>query len=539
MEVGFKSLLEMYKAYMFPEIDAIIKKIEASEGMEAGEWVRQMVDPLHHKIMGRQAVGAPSKTREPVLVFADTAVYPIVIPSTFDPTLPWGIQIQTFPDTTAQEYNEYLKDNNLLSLIPAAQPRGYGGVIIIAFQNTNTCQWSQPASPNRVVLAQWSVQAGVVGVKHKTMVLMVKTENNTAPLYAGGARHAARHNEGNSERTTSYFIQNTVGGPTGVLQATEEFSYPLSTAQLSFLPGYMDGDAIDGSLNVCCADVWEEPALPDYTHTVFESLIPSAEPNTNNVIAPVVRTSTLDPAGAVCTYKNTSSGLKPMQQWFTGLTGQSTFTIRIDAITEAFYAPNVTGQLENNSLLRQATPYCPKAMNLVSLLLRNAPAMGVAADNKNFSWLKKVVADSRGDVSDILAMIPHPVAQGASMIWDAFKPQMRPALEVVGENDNQRQRNPPQTQLAALQNIHGPFAMANYKASNTRNTRLTNNSYARALVNNGPAPPPPSRSTKAYRLARRDVAIVQGAPNPYATTKTLKNRRKREKKKLKKAYSTA
>jgi hypothetical protein len=158
-----KVSIEMYKAYMFPEIDSIIKKIETVEGPEAGEWVRQMCDPLHHKIMGRQAVGAPSKTREPVLVFADTAVFTIQIPSSFDPTLPWGFQVQYFSDTTLMEYNEYLKDNNLLSLLPAAQPRNYGGVIVIAFQNTTTCQWSQTPSANRVVLFQWGVSAAVLG----------------------------------------------------------------------------------------------------------------------------------------------------------------------------------------------------------------------------------------------------------------------------------------------------------------------------------------------------------------------------------------
>jgi len=522
-----KVSIEMYKAYMFPEIDSIIKKIEVAEGPEAGEWVRQMCDPLHHKIMGRQAVGAPSKTREPVLVFADTAVYTIQIPSSFDPTLPWGFQIQYFSDTTLMEYNEYLKDNNLLSLLPAAQPRNYGGVIVIAFQNTTTCQWSQPASANRVVLFQWGVSAAVLGTKHKTMIVSGKVENNTAPLYAGGARHAARHNEGDAARTTTYFVQNSVGGAVTAMQMAEEFSYPVSTAQLSFLPGYMDGDAIDGSMNVVCADVWEEPSLPDYTGTCFESLIPSVATNTNNVIAPVVRPSTLDPALLVASYPNSSSGLKPMQQWYTGLTGQSTFTLRIDAITEAFYAANVTGQLENISLLRQATPYCPKAMNLVSLLLRNAPAMGVAADNKNFSWLKKVVADSRGDISDILGMIPHPVAQGASMIWDAFKPQYKPALEVVGEYDNQRQRvSNPQANLHTLQNIHGPFAVANNYAKQPRRTTMVNNSYTKTL------PPVPSRNSNAYKKAQKEVLLIQ------STNKTLKNRRKREKKKLKKALMT-
>jgi len=513
---GFKSSIEMYKAYMFPEIDKVIQEIENAEGADAAEWVRQMLDPLHHKIMGRTPVGPPSKTREPVLVFADTVVIPIAIPSSFDPTLPWSFQAQFFPDTYAQEYNLYNRDQNLLSLLAGSLPVRYGGIIINARQGTTNIQWSLPPAL-QVLIAQWSVGDALTNVKSKTMVVSLKIENNTPPLYAGGATHAARHNEGNSERTTNYFIQNLTGGSTANVQCTEEFSYPSSPQEIAFLPGYMDGDAIDGSMNVCCADVWEEAAVPDYTHTVFESNIPVAEPNTSNVIGPVVRNSTLDADWGVPVYWNLSSGLKPMQQWYVNVTPQSTFTARIDAISAAFYAPNIPGQLQNISLLRQSTPYCPKAMNLVSLLLRQAPAMGKAADNRNFSWLKKVMADSRGDVSDILGMIPHPIAQGAGMIWDAFKPKMVQAN--MGTKLGSGNPTMPQPRnLTRAQNIHGPFAAAKYPQKTVR-PKPVQQVYQTQVRTMRP-PPLPTRNYASYESDKRAVLEQQ------------RKLRKREKRKL-------
>ncbi len=519
---GFKSSIEMYKAYMFPEIDNVLKEIERLEGADAGEWCRQMLDPLHHKMMGRTPVGPPSKTREPVLVFADTISIPISIPPSFDTTLPWSFQAQFFPDTYSQEYNEYVRDQNVLQLLGGALPRRYGGIIFTARQGSTNIQWSLPPA-SVVLMAQWAVSQALVICKSKTMVVSLKIENNTPPLYAGGATHAARHNEGNTERTTNFQIQNAPGGPNAVVECTEEYSYPLNVETLSFLPGYMDGDAIDGSMNVCCADVWAEASLPDFTHTVFESNTPAIEPNVSPVIGPVIRNSSVDVTLATPTYRSISSGLKPMQQWYLNVTPQSTFTARIDAISAAFYAPNVPSQLENISLLRQATPYCPKAMNLVSLLLRQAPAMGKAADNRNFTWLKKVMADSRGDVSDILGRIPHPVAQGASMIWDAFKPQQVQAN--MGTRVGQGNPTMPQPRnLTRQQNLHGPFAPV--KGTQTKRTRSVNNVY----MTQGKPPPLPTKSYAAYesdkraildqqrklrKKAKKKLAKQQGAMVPY------------------------
>jgi len=529
---------------MFPEIDKIITTIEELEGPEAAEWCRQMLDPLHHKIMGRTPVGPPSKTREPVLVFADTISIPISIPAAFNAALPWSFVAQIFPDFYATEYNLYNRDQNNLVLVAANVPVNYGGILIIAFQGTNNCQWTLPYSATQVLMTQWTVSSALVSVKAKTMCVSLKIENNTAPLYAGGAIHAARHNEGNSAKTTSYTIQNSSGGLPAVVLCDEEFSYPVNTLQLAYLPGYMDGDAIDGSMNVVCADVWQEAALPDYTHTIFESAIPPGEPNNSQVFGPVVRTSGASTTVAVPSYRNIHSDLKPMQQWYQNVTPQSTFTARIDAISAAFYATNVNAQLENVSLLRKATPYCPKAMNLVSLLLRDAPAMGKASDNSSFNWLKKVIGNSRGDVSDILGMIPHPIAQGASMIWDAFKPNSLNAQgQVPGRyrvsNDGgmlvsggMPQPNAPRGELQALQrsvNIHGPFANANYaKGTKTRNSRNRNNNFPSNV--NPTLPMVPSRNSPAYVKAFN----AQNAAN----AKTLKNRKKREKKKIRRALNT-
>jgi len=502
---GFKSDIEMYKAYMFPEIDKVLTEIENLEGADAAEWVRQMLDPLHHKMMGRTPVGPPSKTREPVLVFADSISIPISIPPSFDPTLPWSFQAQFFPDTYAQEYNEYVRDQNLLQLLPGSIPRRYGGIVFLARQGSTDIQWS--ANPALITLmAQWAVGNALVICKSKTMVVSLKIENNTPPLYAGGATHAARHNEGNSERTTSFLMQNVAGGPDAVVQCTEEYSYPLNVQTLAFLPGYMDGDAIDGSMNVCCADVWDEASVPDFTHTVFESNTPETEPNTSPVIAPTIRTSTIDPTVSVPIYKSISSGLKPMQQWYLNVTPQSTFTARIDAISAAFYAPNVANQLQNISLLRAATPYCPKAMNLVSLLLRQAPAMGKAADNRNFTWLKKVMADSRGDVSDILGRIPHPVAQGASMIWDAFRPQ------TVQANMGTKvgQGNPTMSQprnLTKMQNIHGPFAPVK-SVTKTNRSRPIQQTYQAPMKRRAP-PPLPSQNYAEFQALKKATLELQ------------------------------
>jgi len=514
---GFKSVQEMYKAYMFPEIDKILQEIESYEGVDATEWCRQMLDPLHHKIMGRTPVGPPSKTREPVLVFADTVTIPISIPPAFDATLPWSFQAQFFPDTYIQEYVEYNRDQNDLTLLPGSVPRRYGGIIFTARQGSTFIQWSLPPA-SVTLLAQWGVGQALSNVKSKTMVVSLKIENNTPPLYAGGATHAARHNEGNSERTSTFLIQVAgTGSSAAVVQCTEEYSYPASPAEISFLPGYMDGDAIDGSMNVCCADVWEEAAVPDFTHTIFESNTPLIEPNTSNVIGPTVRPSTVDSDWGVPVYRNISSGLKPMQQWYVNVTPQSTFTARIDAITAAFYAPNIPGQIENISLLRASTPYCPKAMNLVSMLLRQAPAMGKAADNRNFSWLKKVVADSRGDISDILGKIPHPIAQGASMIWDAFKPQQVQAQQ--GFRANQNPTMPQPRTLTKQQNIHGPFAAAKYPTKTNR----------------------PKPVNQTYQIQPRPTVRTNAPPLPkYAANHAdLQSAVRRERKRLKRARRRA
>jgi len=268
----------------------------------------------------------------------------------------------------------------------------------------------------------------------------------------------------------------------------------------------------------CIIDPFVQSSVPDFTHWIYESGVPNGEPNVSPVIGPVLRNTTVGSVALqVPVYRNCHSGVKPMQIWFENVQPQHTSVVTIDRITEVSFAPNAPSQTQNVSLLRRATPWCQKAMDIMVVLNRNAPATGLASDNKNFLTLRKMFSGAGNDIKDILGGIPHPIAQGASAFLDMFgSGQGVPAMQ--GTRVNNQRTNAPRAPAVPKR---GP---ANY-----------------APVGQGPFA---GLTYPTNRPQRRELPYSQGAnvstnySNVMVTNKTLKNRKKREKAKIKRTMRT-
>jgi len=419
-------------SYFFPEIDKAIKFIEEKDGADVAEWVRMMLDPLHHKMQGRTAVGPPSKTGKPVLVYADTRNLPISIPSSFDATKNFTIMLQIFEDQYISQYVNHQRDQNNVAPTPGSSAVNHGGVLIIYHQGAGDFSWSTQYSATTVLGGQNGLSQTQSSVESLAMVTQVTMYNDTPILNIGGPSFAARHNERASTETTTYTYTNGAAGVTGVFQAFEEFDYPQNEDQLTALPGFTQGLAKDGSMAISCCDPFAETSVPDFTHTVYESQIPVVEPNTFSVTSPLMRTSTVNPTTAVPVFRSCGSGIRPVQIRWVNVPPQTTGNVRIDRVVATTCASGIPSQIDQASLVRKATPYCSRAMNFLALMLRYAPAMQPSSANKNFSWLKEMFSRAGPEVADVLGGIPHPLAQAGSMALQFLAPRQATMGTKVG-----------------------------------------------------------------------------------------------------------
>jgi len=500
-------------SYFFTEIDRAINFIQEKDGPEVAEWVRMMLDPLHHKMQGRTAVGPPSKTGKPVLVYADTRNIPISIPTAFDATQNFSICLQIFEDQYITQYAPHLRDQNNITPTPGGTALNHGGVLITYHQGAGDFLWSTPYSPTTVLGPQDGLSQTQGSVESLAMVTQVTMYNDTPMLTIGGPSFSARHNERCSDETTAYTYTNGPAGVAGAIQCHEEFIYPQNENQLAALPGYTQGLAKDGSMAISCCDPYTEMSLPDFTHTIYETGIPVVEPNTFPVMGPLMRTSTVNPTTAVPVFRSCGSGIRPVQIRWVNVPPQTTGNVRIDRIVATTCASGVAAQIDQASLVRKATPRCSRAMNFLALLLRYAPAMQPSSANKNFSWLKEMFSRAGPEVADVLGGIPHPLAQAGSMALQFLAP--RPATmgtKVGAPAPMPRNARPPP-----------PPPMG---------TRRPYRQTASKMLTNPTQPNRGLFDTRNWAQTNQRAIMTQVQP---VTKQTLKNRSKRQRQKTNRA----
>lgn len=515
-------------AYFFGELDAIIKVLEDADGPEIGEWIRQSLDPLHHKMLGRTPVGPPSRTSKPVIVYADTNTYPISRPTGFDPTLNFSACIEIFEDQWASLYFPCLRDQNNIIPAPGGAPVNHGGVVLTYNQTGTNFNWSTPFSAANIIGWQDALALAVGSSEELAMSVMAKFVNTTSPLNIGGSVHTARHNDHNNDSTTSYIF--TSGSGDSAIEVFEEFQFPFSEAQLAGLPGYIEDKAALGFVVLAPMDPFAQMAVPNFTGTVYESGWPDNEPNTLPVMAPQMRASTIvGSAASVPVYRSTMSGIKPQQIRLLNLPPQTTGFVRIDRISAKTVAPSVSTQIGDVSILRKGTPYCSKAMNLVACLLRFMPSWQPESANRSFSWLKNAVSQAGPDIADILGFIPHPLAQAGQMALNFLTPRQTPAYQSIpGARSKALQaqfstvsNRPPAAPLPPRLNPRGGMLTAPGFTRRTRRTTVpgggvfsgvtyTNTPAQRVLTTNPGNKTLRNRAKRQRRAARRTGNFPQG-----------------------------
>jgi len=152
-------------------------------------------------------------------------------------------------------------------------------------------------------------------------------------------------------------------------------------------------------------------------------------------------------------------------------------------------------------------------MDILVVLNRQAKATGLASDNKNFLTLRKMFNGAGSDIQDILGSIPHPIAQGASAFFDMFgSGQGVPATMGVPNRAAVVRSEFPARRMVSSPRIVG---------RNSTNAPVGQGPFAGITY--------PQKTTKKQTMA--NVSTNYGP----VTTKTLKNRRKREKAKIKRS----
>jgi len=506
---GFKI---MYRSYEHPEVVSILNKIQQKCGKQCTDWLKQTLDPLHWKAQGNAPVPAPSRDGEQVLVFMDTDVIDISTP--FGASDVWSYVIQFFPEQNQTEYQRYDRDQNTAKVSAGANPTVlHGGVQVLAARGSNVnIQWSDQTS---TLIGSSGTTGLLTQSKGRTIGLAGKLVDTTPVLTDGGDINCANHNENDSDESTT-FVVITAADEQAYLSVRECFSYPVNAAQLLNLPGGLSHKMKDGSFVVCIVDPYVQAAMPNFTHNIYESNIPATEPNVSDLIGPKVRTGTVGPGGyAVPTYRSCRSQIKPKQVCVRGVQSTHTAQLTIYRITEVCLASNAPVNSPLVSLLRKATPYNEQIMDILVRLNRDQVSMGVADDNKNNSYLAKSFRNAGPDINDILGgmskgmkMAPDPRMQAAGTLLEMFQGgQGGPATFVTPQNGNRVQEV--KTVTTTSQGA-GPFAGVKF--------------------------PKKTVTTTVRPTARTSVAT--NYPMGTNPQKTLKNRRKREKKKLRRTMNT-
>jgi hypothetical protein len=412
MENGFYN--QMRRPAVFNKIDKLVELGALSE--KGRDWLMQYVDCVHWQMSGNSSIAAPNRTNSKALVSTSKSVYNITQPAGIAGK--WDMHIQVEPELNLWQAAKFSAAQNFYSTKLANSEVIGAGVTVQAVAAGGNCAWelSAPLNANQRIVS-WAPTADQTKMQGRLVAMCLKYEDVTPKLTQGGTIHAYRiPDEDKNDTTVMSFAATLPATAWSAFGAELRRRRPLTVADCSPLPSYMNHACKEGCFMPIMVDPEFQQQMPDFTFPVYTT-IDWAIPFIGQVVGPEFTTGT--PVGVPANYSApthsiTHSGAKPCGIWLTGLDATHSGTFTITYVYENFPNPRLT---EKNyvPLMVHGTDWDPVAVSIAQHIMSRCPTMGFARDNDNWTWLAKAFSSISDELSAMIALVPHPVAKAAAV----------------------------------------------------------------------------------------------------------------------------
>lgn len=444
----------------------LLDRIAASVNMsEAGKnWLVATLDPMHDGPI--LCTGYPDNEDSPSVLQVIKQTYPVVKPNFNTGGAPdsdtWGFHARLddylIPDSAYgqranrpgeishpwQQVEGDLLLQDLASVSVNSQERVYlfGGMTVVAFDQTQPAASVAPSASDTVTVPLFGVvtpyenlllvQAGpdpsnFLRGKARLVGAAFEIVNTTPDLYKSGAV-LAYEQPCSRENVIAYQVKKAVPGDptpvttTGILNAAWDVLPPMSPAEAMILPGSQEWDAKAGSYSIqTMTDVdnpctfpnselslWtaNELTIPVVVNTAINS--PDPTPPTNSFFfVPRTGTATLD-HDHLATNINRKTPYNKKGVIYTGLTPQSTFTLKVNWIIERI----ISSQDQSlSTLAKPSPPVDHTALALYSEIVSKIPVGVQFKDNGLGDWFLGVV----DEIAEVVHTVGRPVMAAVDM----------------------------------------------------------------------------------------------------------------------------
>lgn len=397
-------------------------------------WLTLAVDPWHdNAVTGFE--GLPDQGIGKSVTFQVVQEYSISKNNSPNP-LPagnWACRIGNFPflqDQVVSAGNYYgqivTQTNSTTSLLKAVQVSyAQDGV------DFPDCAVNGLANNAQGISLPSSYTKGIV----KLCGMGIEVINTTGELYKQGLMSCARMVQPELHQYTGYISFSTPPNLSCIQNLVPVRTLPKNLAELALYPGFMQEEAKHGYY----APVLLKPGKENNFPTPCSVLLMDDDPSagkfpvaspipcfTNQVSAQSV------PGNTTVFYTSLDHpifvGVDSNVVFFTGLSDQTTLTLRVRYILERFPSD------AEEEILVIATPsasYDPTVLELYSKAVQALPAGCRFTDNPSGEWWKNMLTEIGKVASPLLKMLPHPLAQGLARAVDA-------GTLLLGEGDENR-----------------------------------------------------------------------------------------------------
>lgn len=376
---------------------------KATLSRESLHFFTSATDPMHDSSI--KLSGWPDRNIELSVVrkVPQTAVlsYPVGNTVNFPPGGTFDIHLVLHPWLQLIDMREEIRSNNVIDYTSAASQSFIGGLQAYATQpgadfvygSNNPTTGTAPLIGELLLDPKYSIGVGrVVGIG-------IEIVNTTATLYKNGQIFCWRAPEPVVHPTT-WNYRTPGGAETDVFSMTAQvFRYPpANTAQAQLYTGTVDWEAMHGAYMVGTFTDFENPAqMVGYTEPILLA-VDSAEdmtyvPGDNTTVNETqawVPTPILSPTLSGV-YSAPGCKLYPYNQMgmiLTGLTAQSTFTMKLVVYYESF--PSLA-EPEILLLANPSAKYDPRVLEMLSRVMRSLPVAVPSKENAEGDWWDRVL----------------------------------------------------------------------------------------------------------------------------------------------------
>lgn len=254
----------------------------------------------------------------------------------------------------------------------------------------------------------------------------IEVINTTAVLNKQGLMSCCRMVQPENEPFTAYISISSPPNAWSLKSMTPMRTLPKNLTEMALYPGYAQEEAKDGYYAPVAMKFGKNRHYPVPTCPLVLDDDPSA--GENSILSPITCYSgqlsgVVIPGNTGTFYTHRQAplyyGCDSNVVMFTGLSDQTTLTLRVRFIMERFPS-DAEGQIL--VIANDSAVYDPCALEIYSRVVQALPAGTPFTDNPSGEWWMKMLSEIGKVAAPMLKMIPHPLAQGLSAAIDIGMP---------------------------------------------------------------------------------------------------------------------